>query len=273
MHDAQRHTRLPNAERLSLLSATILLAYAVGRFIQLPIIDLSTQLPGFYLAFQVKVQTLVAIIVAGLTATGADWLLRDHPALRRGSMYEHWLIPGLTAWAIGLPLFQMPLSVLWWIGFTVGGIVLLLVLIAEYIVVDPEDARRPLAAAGLTAVSFALYLVLAAALRFSGLRLFQILPAIALAGGLVSLRTLRLRIPDRWCWVEAGIVALLTLQLAAALHYWPITPIAYGLAILGPGYALANFLANLAAGEDPRQAALEPALLLGLIWVTAIWMG
>lgn len=273
MDDLQRHTRLPNAERLSLLSATILLAYAVGRFIQLPVIDLSTQLPGFYLTFQLKVQTLVAIIVAGLTAAGADWLLRDHPAMRRRGIFEHWLIPGLMAWAIALPLFQMPLSLLWWVGFAIGGVTLLLVMVAEYIVVDPGDARHPPAAAGLTAVSFALYLVLVVALRFAGLRLFQILPAVALAAALVSLRTLRLRIPGRWSWLEAGLVSLVTMQLAAALHYWPISPIAYGLAILGPGYAITNFLGNIASGEAPRQAVWEPAILLVLIWITAIWMG
>jgi hypothetical protein len=272
MRNVEQHTHLPNGERLSLLAATILLAYAVGRFIRLPALDLGVQLPGFYLAFTFNVQMLVSIIVAGLTATGTDWLLRDHPAMRRGRMPEHWMLPALIAWAIGLPLFQMPLSPLWWIGFAFGGAVLILVLVAEYIVVDPDDTRRPAAAAGLTAVSFALYLVLAAALRFAGQRLFLILPAIAIASFLVSLRTLRLRLPERWAFVEAGLAALFTVQLAAALHYWPITPVTYGLALLGPGYALTNFLGNLAAGEPPRQAAVEPAVLLGLIWAAALWI-
>jgi hypothetical protein len=257
---------------MSLLTATILLAYALGRFIDLPAISLGTQLPGFYLELTFSVQMLVSIVVAGLTATGVDWLLRDHPGMSRNRLWEHWLLPALTAWAIGLPLFQMPPSILWWIGFAAGGAALILVLVAEYIVVEPEDARHGPASAGLTAVSFTLYLILVTALRFANLRLFQILPAIGFATALVSLRTLRLRLPERWSFIEAGLVSLATIQLAAVLHYWPVTPVTYGLTLLGLAYALTHYLGSLALGESPRQAVLEPAVLLGLIWAAAIWM-
>lgn len=272
MENIAERARLPSPERLSLLAATILLAIVLGRSIRLPEIDLSTQLPGFYLSLRISVQVFVAIIVAGLTAAGTDWLLRDHPAMRPWRRQEHWLLPGLTALTLGVPLFQMPLSFLWWAGFAVSGLILMLVLLAEYIVVDPQDARRPLASIGLTAVAFTLYLVLIAGLRFAELRLFLIAPAAGLACALVSLRALRLRLDDHWSFLEAGLSALITLQLAAALHYWPISPVTYALALLGPGYALTTFLGNLASGERPRQAALEPAALLALIWGAALWI-
>src|SRR5512138_554887 len=121
--------RLPNADRLSVVAATILLAYAIARFIELPEIELSTQLPGFYLEARLNVQILTAFLVAGLTAAGANWLLRDHPALRRRRTVEHWLLPALTAWTIGLPLFQLPLSPSWWVGFALGGLMLILELV------------------------------------------------------------------------------------------------------------------------------------------------
>jgi hypothetical protein len=272
MENFSEHARLPNPERLSLLAATILLAIALGRFIRLPVIDLSTQLPGFYLSLRISAQVFVAFIVAGLTAAGVDWLLRDHPAMRRGRRMEHWLLPGLTALTLGVPLFQMPLSPLWWLGFAVSGAVLMLVLLAEYIIVDPQDVRRPLASIGLTAVAFTLYLVLIAGLRFAELRLFLITPAAGLACGLIGLRVLRLRLDDHWAILEAGLCALITMQLAAALHYWPISPVTYALTLLGPGYALTTFFGNLAAGENPRQAAVEPAVLMTLIWAAAVWL-
>jgi hypothetical protein len=86
------------------------------------------------------------------------------------------------------------MGVLWWAVFAIGGGLLILVLIAEYIVIDPSDVRHTLAAAGLTALSFTLYLILAIVLRSAGLRLFWMLPALMLAAGLVSLRTLHLRL-------------------------------------------------------------------------------
>jgi hypothetical protein len=179
----------------------------------------------------------------------------------------------MTAMAVGLPLFQIPLSPVWWAGFALGGGLILLVLIAEYITVDAEDARQAPASAVLIAVSFALYLVLSSGLRFADLRLFLLLPAMAVAGGLVSLRTLRLRLPDRWCVKEAVLVALVTVQIAAALRYWPLNPVAFGLALLGPAYALTTLLGNLAENEPLRQAIVEPAVVLAIIWVIALALG
>lgn len=272
MQEIESHRRLPDGERLSLLSATILLAYALGRFIQLPSIRLGVQLPGFYLGVEVEVQTLVALVVTGLTAAGTAWLLQDHPALRRRGLPEHILLPSLTAWVISLPLFQTPLSLQWWIGFALGGLGIILVLMAEYLVIDPQEAQRGPAAAGLTVLSFVLFLILAAALRYSGLRLYLLVPVLGIAGGLVCLRALRLRRPDRWPVLEASLAAFSAVQLAAALHYWPLTPVSFGLALLGPAYALTSLFGNLAEDETLRQAAIEPGVILIIIWVAAIWL-
>jgi len=272
MQEQERIGYLPDLDRLSTLSATILLAYALARYIDLPGREIGLQLPGFYLSVTINSQTLVAYLVAGLTAAGADWLIRDHPRLGRKSTLEHWLLPALTAWTIQLPLSQLPFSPWWWAGFALGGALLILVLLAEYIVVDPDDVRFPPAAAGLSVLSFALYLVLAAALRFSGQRLYLILPALALAGGLVSLRALHLRLRGEWAFLQAGLVALVTIQLAAGLHYWPLSPVSFGLALLGPTYALTNLLGNLMEDEPPAQAVVEPLVVLILVWAAAIWL-
>ena len=263
---------LPDADRLSVLAAMILLAYALARFIDIPAKEFALQLPGVYLTLQINVRTVVAFLVAGLTASGADWLIRQHPALEGGSTYEHWLLPALTALVIGIPLFQMPLGPLWWAGFAFAGAALMSVLVAEYIVVDPNDVRQPIAAAGLTAVSFALYLTLAIALRFSGLRLYLILPALILAAALVSLRTLHLRLHGQWVLIQSGLIALLSVQFAAALYYWPLSPVSFGLAVLGPAYSLTSLIANMLEKEPVRMAIIEPAVVLAIVWGTALWI-
>ena len=223
----QRTRYLPDPERMSVLAATILLAYALARFISLPVREFSVQLPIFYISVEFNVQTLVTVIVAGLTAAGAEWLLRDHPSIQQEKYSKvHWLLPGLTALVIGLPLLQVQPGPTWWIGFILGGGLLMLVQVAEYIVVDPDDVRQPLAAATLTAVSFALFLILAVTLQYAELRLFFILPAVFLAVFLVSLRTLHLRLHQQWAFLEAVIIAIILSQWAAALHYLPISPIA-----------------------------------------------
>jgi hypothetical protein len=263
---------LPDLDRLSIVAATMLLAYAMARYINFPVNSFAIQLPGLFLSFQINLRTFITLLIAGLTAAGTDWLIRDHPALGKHFRPEHWLIPAFTALVIGVPLFQLPLGAVWWGGFILGGTFLMLVLVAEYIVVDADDVRQPIAAAGLTVVSYALFLILAASLRFANLRLYLILPALTLAAGLISLRTLHLRLHGKWALLQAGIVALLVGQLVAAFHYWPLSPVAYALALLGAAYSLTSLLGSLLEGTSVRQAFLEPLIVLLIFWITAYWI-
>jgi hypothetical protein len=257
---------------LSILSATILLAYALARFVDLPAHELGVQLPGFYLNIQLNIRTGVTLLVACLTAAGADWLLRDHPALGGRSTLEHWLLPALTAWVIGLPLGQIPFGLAYWIGFSLGAALLMAVLVAEYISIEADDARQPIAASVLTAVSFTLFLAMSVSLRLGGTRLFTILPALTLAAFLVSLRTLHLRLHGRWLGIHSGVIALLIAQLATALYYWRIPPVTYGLILLGPAYALTSLIGSLSQGEQMRQALIEPVIVIAVVWgVAFLW--
>ncbi len=268
----ERTSYLPDADRLSKLDAVILLAYAASRFVDLPASELGMQLPGFYLAIEINIHTVVALLVAGLTATGADLILRDHPALGKKWTVEHWLLPALTAWTLGIPLNQLPVGPQWLMSFAIGGALLMLVLIAEYIAVDPEDERYPLAGATLIAVSYALFLILAIALESAGLRLYLILPALILAAGLLSLRTLHLRLNGRRLYLPTLVVIIILAGIISALHYWPLAPITYGLLILGPAYSLTSLIGALSEGQPLRQAIVEPGVVLLAICGTAIWL-
>ena len=268
----EKTSYLPDADRLSILSAVILLAYAASRFVDLPPREYDLQLPGLYLAVELNIYTIVALMVAGLTATGADLLLRNHPALGEKRTVEHWLLPALTAWTLGIPLNQLPVGPQWLISFAVGGGLLMLVMVAEYIAVDPEDERYPLASAALTAVSYALFLLLTITLQSAGFRLFLILPALFLAAGLVSLRTLHLRLNGRWLYLPTIVIVLILAGIISALHYWPLSPITYGLLILGPAYSLTSLIGALFEGQPLSRAIVEPAVVLLAVWGTAIWI-
>ncbi len=273
MQSASRSRNLPSTDRISVLTAMIMLAYALTRFVVLPERQLAVQLPGLYLPITLNIETIVAVLVAGLTAAGSDWLLRGHPAMGGQPSYHHWLLPALTALVIGIPLNQLPTGLGWWLGLGAGGVVLALVLIAEYIAVDTDDLRQPLAAAALTAVSFAVYLVLAVALHASGARLYAVLPAVAAAGWLVSLRALHLRLQGEWLLYEAAIIAIIVSQGAAALHYWPLSSTSFGLALLGPTYALTSLVGSLVEERPLRQVLWEPLLAWLVAWGAAVWLG
>jgi hypothetical protein len=270
--NVDRPRYFPNPDRLSIIAATILLAYASTNFINLPSRTLGMQLPSFYLALEINVRTVITLVVAGLTASGADWLLHDHPALQGKRTFQHWLLPALTAWVIGIPLYLLPFGTQWLVAFALGGALLMLVLVAEYVAVDPADIRYAIASAGLTAVSFAIFLILAIALRSAGIRLFLALPALTLASLLVVLRTLNLRLGGMWAIMLSFALALIIAQFAAALHYLPLSPTKYGLALIGPAYALTALVGNLAEGIPFRRAITGPVLVLIIVWGAALWI-
>jgi hypothetical protein len=273
MDSMQSHRNMPDSSQLSVLAAIIILAYTLSGFLTIPEHDFAVQLPGLFISIQINIQTVIGFLVAGITAAGASWLYRSHPAIRSPNVFHHWIVPALTALVIGILLFQLPYGIAWLLGLFIGGGILVLVLLAEYIAIDEQDLRQPMAVIGLTSVSYALFLILAVSLRTSGVRLFIVLPAITLATWLVSLRVIHLHLYGEWTMIESAIIAIILGQIAAALHYWPFSPISYGLVILGPAYALNSLMIRLIEGKNNRHALREPILALLVSWVLALVMG
>jgi len=262
-------SNLPDLNRLSVIVATVMLAYAVTPFIQLPPRALEVQLPGIFLTYTIGFSTLTSTLAAALAGVGTEWLLRLHPRFLPNRGGRHWLLPTLTAWVIGVPLNNLAVGLEWWAVFAFGGLLLTGVCAAEYIAADPADPRHAPISAALTAVSFALFLVLAVALRGVGPRLFIILPALVIAVFFVALRTLYLRLGSRWVWTWPAAIAFLTGQIAAGLHYLPLSPIQFGLLLLGPAYALTSAAVTLEDGRSLRAQWTEPVLMLVSVWLLA----
>ncbi len=264
------HRYLPDPSRVSVLTAIILLAFALTHFLHVPEGNITIPIFGLVLAIPISLNTAISLLTAALTAAGVDWLLHTHPSIEKGETREHWLLPTLTSLALGIALNTLPENV-WWLGFGLSIFLLVTVFLAEYVVVDPTDIRYPVATAVLTALAFAIFLILAVSLKASGGRLFLLAPALFLGSFLAALRTLHLRLNERWELAWAIGIGLVGMQLGAALHYWPLTPVRYGLALLAPVYALTVLAVSLADGVSFRRAATEPGVMLALIWGLLIW--
>jgi hypothetical protein len=120
----------------------------------------------------------------------------------------------------------------------------------------------------LVALSYALFLILTTTLSLSASRLVLVVLAVFPAAGMVALRALHLRTRE-WKFAWAIGVAIILTQLAAALHYWPVTPIQYGLLLLGPLYALTELALNLGEDISPRRAGIEATIELFAFWMAA----
>jgi hypothetical protein len=263
---------MPDPSRLSVLTASVLLAFALTRVLNAQhLFSLPISIWNIKLTLAFNLNTVIVLLAAGMTATGMEWLLRSHPALRRGGTSEHWLLPTLTVLVTGIALYTLPNTAIWWLGFGVGAVIFLVAALSEFVVVDPHDARYPGATAILTVLAFVIFLILAVALKAVNARLVMVVPALFLAASLVALRTLHLRLNERWEYAWAMGIGVVAMQLGAALHYLPLSPVRFGLLLLAPLYALTLLAVSLAEGNPFRRAFLEPTIMLALFWGLAAW--
>jgi hypothetical protein len=261
------HRYLPNLDRLSIVTAMVLLAYSSAAFVHLPGNSLSLQLPGFLFVAKLNFFTLISLLVAGMAAAGSDWVIAGHPRAGEGGRWHHWILPALTALVIGVPLNEIAVSAAWWVIFGMGALLFAGVLISEYISVDLTDALYPLAVVSLTVVSMAMFLILAIAVRGAGLRLYVVLSAIIPAVALVSARTLNLRLRGKWLLPWIAGITLVVGQLTICLFYFPIKPVQFGLILLGISYALASLAGNFEEGLTSIWVWVEPTLMFSMLFL------
>ena len=267
MEHTDNRPNLPDANQLSVLVAVILLAYALTPFIKVPDQGFKLPLPGVMFEFDFNFPTLVSYLVAALAAFGTDWLLRGRLDVKHTPSFQHWILPALTAWLIGFPLRTLEIGAQWWAVFSLGGLLLIIVFIAEYIVVDFSDRYYAPASAALVAVSYAVFLFLSITMRASGLRLYVILPALAFSIALVSLRTLYLRLEGQWHFTWALLIGIVIGQFAIGFHYLPLNPLSYGLLLLGPAYALISLATEIAEKQQLTWSWIEPVVMLVVFWI------
>lgn len=238
-------------------------------FITFPEQEVRFELVNIYIGFSLNAQLVIMVVASILAASGTDWLIRNHPYWNKKYTLEHWVTPLLSALVIGFLISHFGGSLYGWLSFFLGASLLMGILVAEYITVNANDLRYPIAVTLLLAISFLLYLIFCVLIRMSGFRLIFILPSIFVATLLVSLRSLRLRQPSGWLFSEALLISILTSQLAAVLHYWPIAPLSFGLALFGLAYSLFVLIHRLRSNPHIKLGYVEPLLLLMITWVLA----
>ena len=251
----------PDLERMSLIMAVILIAYAAARFVNVPTQIINIEFAGLFLPLRFNLNTIISIMVAALAAAGTDWLFQDQRVDIKNTSH-HWLLPALTAWIISLPLANLPLSPLWWLVFWGGALLLLLIFLAEFVSEYPEHPYFYFSSILLGALAFAIFLMLAISLRSLELRLILGLPSLFFAALLISLRIQILRIGNAWSFPKIVATAFFCTQIAAALNYWPISALSFGLLTLGFLYASNSLLTSLTQGLELRAAAQEPLIAI-----------
>ena len=209
------------------------------------------------------------MIIAGITAAGTNWVVRSHPKFQDRFSIQHWLVPSLTAWIIGLILFQLPEGSVWWSVLLFGLLIILIIIISEYLTVDPDGLYHATSTIILTALSYALFLTLSIILRGINARNLVLIPTISIASGLTSLRTLHLQL-KKWYLIHAVVIAIVVAEFSAPLFYFSFDSTVFGLVLLGPAYGLTSLSSGLLTGKSLGQSLIEPIIVLVIVWGIAL---
>jgi hypothetical protein len=269
---------IPDPDKLSVIMVVIVLAFSLTRIIPISGNTIQVNLAGFIIRLDFGLGTLIAIITGLLSAAGSNWLIMSHPYASDGKIkwfmsVPHWIIPVFSSFVISITLNNMTRGNAWWIVLGLGSLLLMMVFIAEYNVVDPEDLNHPVAAVSLIALSFALFLILAISLRTAEVRLYIILPVLVIAGYLVALRTLYLRSGGKWLYEWVLIIALIIGQAVAGLYYLPLNPISFALFILALLYSMTSLFSGLHDKRERFALLFEPLSMFTLICLIGVVSG
>lgn len=248
----------PNRDRLSVLTATLTLAYVLSRFLNLPTRYFGFNVFGSEIGLELGGAALALLVVAALISAGADTLIRSHPAYAGDNTLIHWVAPGATALVLGAGLNLLPDGPLWWAGLAGSVAFLLAVLVAEYRTVDPDDPARDTVRLALSGLILGLALTLFAVLHSYGARALVSasiggLTASALAGRLFALRGT----PWARVWVYALVVGLVCAPIIWALGYWRITAVGAALLVMVPFYVSVGVANQHFAGKLTRAVWVE----------------
>jgi len=69
------------------------------------------------------------------------------------------------------------------------------------------------------------------------------------------------------------VITLIITQIIIALFYWPLSPIRFGLLVVGPAYALNDAASAVIEKPNAERTFIGPLIMLGIFWLSAIFIG
>ena len=174
---------MPNYDKLSAVVSVILLCLALSLIVELPT-TISCVILGVPLAVGLSQNWLAAGLLASMACVGTASIMRLHPLFQKGTLphtFVFWILPGLATLlaAILLPRTQDRIYTLG--GLAVMGILLPLIIIAEYRTVDTSAPGYRATRLGLNFIAYLIALALLALIHQS--KANELLSAVAALAG------------------------------------------------------------------------------------------
>jgi len=258
-------------ERASVVAALVVLGLILAAFLQFPTRSFDVTVLGSPLTIRITQTALIAALLVGITCAGTDAIVRSHPAARRiqaRHSFVTWTLPGLTVLLAAVLLPQAPTQLYQLVGFVVTGLILILVISAEYDTVDPTGRHYLAARLSLNAWAYLLALIVFILIYSAKARSLVSATAVGLASTLLALEFLRSAGRGfRRTALYAAIAGLCTGEIVWAMNYWRISGITGGLILLLGFYVATGLTNQQLQGRVTRRVLIEYAVvaLVGLV--------
>lgn len=256
--------------RANVVATLVVLGLLLSTVLHLPPWSHEIMVLGSPLTVRVTETGMMAVLLLGIVCAGTDTIVRAHPRARRieGSYsFVTWTIPALTT-VLAVLLLARVETLVYRLAAAVGvGLMLIVLISAEYVTIDPADRRYLGARLLLNAWAYLLALVSFILIYTPRARSLVSATAVTLVSALLALELLRGagRGFGRTA-LYALIAGLATGEIVWAMNYMRLSGITGGLLLL-LGFYLATGLANQQLqGRLTRRTLLEygAVALLGL---------
>lgn len=258
-------------ERASVVATLVVLGLILSAFLQIPAWAFSLTVLGSPLTISFTQTALMAVLLVGITCAGTDAIVRSHPSVQHVETrfsFVTWTLPALTVLLATVLLPQLPTRLYQMAGLVLTGLVLILVISAEYYTVDRHDSQYLTARLGLNAWAYLVALIIFVLIYSAKSRSLVSATAVALVGALLALELLRGagRGFGRTA-LYAVIAGLCTGEIIWAMNYWRISGITGGLILLLGFYVATGVVNQQLQGRINRRVLIEygTVALIGLL--------
>ena len=264
---------MPNYDKLSVVVSVILLCLALSLIIELPATAFSFAVLGSPLTIRFSQNWPLALLLASMACIGTESIIRLHPLSRGGTLpytFVFWILPGLAMLLAAILLPRAPDRIYTLAGLAAMGILLPLIITAEYRTVDtsapgykarPEHSRRA-AQLGLNFTAYLVALVLFGLIHGSKANeLFSVLAALA-GSSLLALDLLHGAQQGLGrTSLYALIVGLVMGEIVWALGYSNINSSTAGILLLLSFYLITGLSRQALIGLLSRRILIEFAVV------------
>ena len=263
--------------RLSVLVSLVLFGLVVSHFVELPTRTISFVALGVPTTVFLSGRWLIGALLVVMTGAGVDSIVRSHPKAQDASWAYALSFWGLPCTIVLLSLVVLPLSpdIVSWLGaLTSTGLLLSLIIGAQYYAIDGQARHASLVRWGLSLAVYASVFAVSALTYGARARSLLSATAISLFAVAICAELLRPHTPDpsmRRTWLYSATVGLMLGELAWALNHLNFSMVAGGILFLLTFYLLGGLAKQYLSGRVARPVIVEFVVVsivgLGLLYL------